>query len=199
MKIRDPLIAMMFVAFGVFAQVGHAQNELLTFDNLPPATGSIPNGYGGLQWTNFNYIDAVDTGVFGYGLVSSNNVVFNSDGNPAQINDGDGTFNLNSAYLTGGWNDGLQVEVQGFVGGALAYDNTYVVNTTGPTLINFDYLGVNEVNFISSGGTHNPYLAGVGYQFVMDNLDVTLAPEPNTAWLSLCGISMILLYRRRVA
>jgi hypothetical protein len=162
-----------------------AQTELITFDDLPtPVSGRslIPNGYAGLQWQNFGYEDGSLNPHSGYfnAIVSQNNVAFNGFGNPALISDG--SFNLNSAYLTGAWNDGLQVEVQGFVGATLTYDNTYTVNTTGPTLINFNYLGVDEVNFISSGGTPNPaYISyGGGTNFAMDNLSVTIPDPPHS-------------------
>lgn len=162
-----------------FAKAGSAQTELLTFDDLPGSVGVIMNGYGGLQWQYFRYVNATQAYIVsGYhnGIVSPDTVALNSAGNPAQLTGG--VFNLNSAYLTGAWNDGLQVEVQGFVGVTLSYDNTYTVSTAGPILINFDYVGVDEVNFISSGGTNHGFPGGNGTQFAMDNLSVTLVPEP---------------------
>jgi hypothetical protein len=70
------------------------------------------------------------------------------------------------------------------------YDNTYTLKTAGPLLVNFNYLGVDEVNFISLGGTHHSGYTGNGTQFVMDNLTVTV-PEPNA--LSLFGICILIL------
>jgi hypothetical protein len=184
-----------------------AQTEILTFDDLPtPVSGNnpgspIPNGYEGLQWQNFIYLNGVNSffNPSGYqnGVVSPNNVAFNAYANPAMFSDG--LFNLNSAYLTGAWNDGLQVEVQGFVGAALIYDNTYTVNATGPTLINFNYLGVGAVNFISSGGVNHGFVNSqglhiTGTQFVMDNLSITIVPEPST--VTLAGPAFMLLILR---
>jgi len=72
------------------------------------------------------------------------------------------------------------------VSGSLAYDKTYSLSSTAPTLITFNFDGVDEVDFISSGGTTNPAYAGTGEQFIMDNLmvgtysnalTVTLEPE----------------------
>jgi PEP-CTERM motif len=193
------LIASLIVA-GIAASA-RAQTELITFDDLPipsGAIGTIPNGYNGLQWSNFGVHASLGFTPSGYvnGVVSAKNTAFNLNGTPAFISDG--ALNLNSAYLTGAWNNGLQVEVQGFVGAALTYDNIYTVNETGPTLINFNYLGVDQVNFISSGGTPVPGLAGAGVQFVMDNLSVTLVPEPSTLALAgLSGLSLLLLRRQR--
>src|SRR5262245_17897393 len=94
----------------------------LTFDDFPGAYyGTIPTNYGGLQWTNFNYLNTVlDTSHFGtsgytFGTISSPRVAYNSFGRAASFISAT-PFNLDSAYLTGAWNDGLQVEVQGFVG-----------------------------------------------------------------------------------
>jgi hypothetical protein len=181
--------------FITFTGVAFAQTEIITFDDLVPSLlgpehnfeGIIPDGYDGLRWDNFGVSDTTENLTpSGYqnAVVSPDNVAFNVKRNPALLSDGsfnfNGSFNLNSAYLTAAWNNGLQVEVQGFVGTALIYDNTYTVNTTGPTLVNFNYLGVDEVNFISSGGTPNPAYApgGEGTQFAMDNLSITV-PEPS--------------------
>jgi hypothetical protein len=177
-----------------------AQTEIITFDDLDPATlpggdavyeAPIPNGYGGLQWNNFWVLNVpLQSVASGYqqGLISPNNLAFNNRANPAMFSDG--LFNLNSAYLTAAWNDGLHVEVQGFVGAMMVYDNTYIVNTTGPTFVNFNYLGVNAVNFISSGGVPHGY-AGVGTHFAMDNMSITLVPEPSA--IALTGLVVLVL------
>ena len=100
----------------------------------------VPNGYNGFQWANFSVIDALDSLIASggqNGTVSPKNVAFNSNGNPANFS-GSGAFTLDSAYLTAAWNDGLQLEVQGFVGTTLTYDNTYTLNTwPDSSLINF--------------------------------------------------------------
>jgi hypothetical protein len=171
----------------------------LTFDDLPsPGTyGSlIPAGYGGLQWNNFNYLDGEDFVASGFqnGVMSGQNVAFNGSGNSAQISSGT-SFDLNSAWLTAAWNDGLQLEVQGFSGGTLAYDQTYTLNAAAPTLLTFSYFDVDQVNFISFGGVNHGY-GGSGTQFVMDNLTVSV-PEPNSTMLLLFGSTLIVLQLRK--
>jgi hypothetical protein len=187
MKLKTIFAIHALAAVALLASFGTASaspvNELLTFDNLSfdGLYVPVPGGYGGLQWNNFEVLNTVqelnDYGPNGEvnGMVSPNNVIFNDFGNPSSLSDGS-AFDLNSAYLAGVWNDGMQLEVQGFVGTTLAYDNTYTLSTQGPTLIDFNYDDVDEVNFIASGGTPHGYPFGHGTQFSIDNMNVTLNP-----------------------
>ena len=173
-----------------------AQN-VLTFDDLPtPATyGSpVPAGYGGIQWNNFDYLNGANFIASGFqnGVTSGMNDAFDGSGDASQISAG-GKFDLNSAWLTAAWNDGLQVEVQGFLGGAMVYDNTYTLNATTPALITFNYLGVDTVNFISSGGVNHGY-DGSGTQFVMDDL-IVVVPEPGVVTIMVIGLLSFILAR----
>ena len=193
------------VAFGVSAQ---AQPTLITFDDLTDNGSGTPiaYGYAGLDWNYFGVVNGLTVnGVNGYagsgyhdGVVSQDNVAYNVNGGLALFYVNTGAFNLNSAYLTGAWNDGLQVEVKGYVGDTVTYDNVYTVNTAGPTLINFNYSGVDEVDFDSYGGFQNFSFNGNGWQFAMDNLSITWVPEPTTlALMSLGGFVPIFVARRR--
>src|SRR5207302_2353793 len=121
---------------------------------------------GRLQWNNFGVFNGWNRPVrdgYRMGTVSLENVAFNLFGDPASI--GSGTaFALNSAYLTAAFVNGMQIRLQGWVGTTLAYDNTYTVSTTAPTLIQFNYVGIDRVTFIASPSS----------PFVMDNLVVTV-------------------------
>lgn len=158
---------------------------VLTFDDLSPGAdyALIQNDYGNLQWNNLGVLNGSSrpaTEGYRTGMVSPNNVAFNLFGDPAAISSAT-TFDLNSAYLTAAFVNGLQIEVQGYVGTSLTYDKTYSVNTTGPTLIHFDYLGVDQVKFIPSPGS----------PFVMDNLAVTV-PVVNQSTPMRLGVNLIL-------
>jgi hypothetical protein len=194
------------------AGIAGAQAQIITFDDLPTPAGNgssvIPNGYGGLQWQNFNYLNGVtlpaNPSGYQYADVSPDNVAFNSQGQPATITSGT-AFDLNSGYFTGAWRDGLQVEVQGFVGATLTYDNTYTLISTAPILLSFNYTGVDKVVFTSSGGTLNPNyhdpdldppLHTDADQFAMDNLTINATPEPSTVALAGLGIAFVLARRR---
>ncbi|HUD48046.1 MAG TPA: choice-of-anchor tandem repeat GloVer-containing protein, partial [Candidatus Baltobacteraceae bacterium] len=153
---------------------------LITFDNLIGTHLPVPNGYFGLTWSNFYYLNGVDYGEpsgFTAGVVSTNNIAYNNGGTPAAVS-ASAPFNFVSGYLTAAWNDNLQVEVKGYNGAALIYDNTYILSATTPTLIMFNYMGVTSVQFSSSGGTVHPGYAGGGSQFVMDNVTVVTLPTP---------------------
>ena len=136
----------------------------------------MPGGYRGFNWSHFDYLDGVNyNNPSGYaaGVVSTNKIVFNTNGQPANITSTNGGhFNLVSAELTAAWNDNLQLEGQGYVDGVLTYDQTYTLSATAPTLIVFDYLGVTRVDFISSGGNQHSGYVSSGTQFVMDNVTI---------------------------
>jgi hypothetical protein len=174
----------------------------LTFEDLTPGTSLTT--YQGFQWSGFYAINgatAINNGYYN-AVVSPYKVIGDIDGRSATISNGPAffSFSLNSAYLTAELNDGLQVEVQGFIGSTLAYDNTYTVNTTGPTLINFNYFGVNRVTFIPSGGTLHPGYSDAGvhdHNFAMDNLTLNV-PEPRaTVLLIVSLVTWVMFFSRK--
>lgn len=137
--------------------------NVLGFDDLADMA-PVPVGYAGLNWSGFDTLSEWDPwfgGGYENGLVSPPNVVFNPYGGNAEISAGI-PFNLVSAHLTAGV-AGMQVEVVGYVSNYLAYDQTYALSETAPTLVTFDFLGVTDVAFIPEPMT----------QFVMDNLTVS--------------------------
>src|SRR5882724_10163594 len=134
--------------FGLLGVLPLARSVVLTFDDLSPGTSNVvvPNGYGGLLWTNFEVLDGSRRPTNdGYrkGMVSSPNVVFNAFGNSASFSS-NGVFDLNSAYVTAAFVNGLQVRVRGLAGTNLLYDHTYAVVTNAPTFINFNYLQIDR-------------------------------------------------------
>ena len=151
------------------------------FDDLPAndwGGDPIPNSYLGLQWSNFYVYDQFHAANPNYlaGIVSPSNAVFNAGGYLATLSSGS-RFDLISAYLTAAWDNGLLFEVRGFAGADQLYDNTYPVHTAAPQFIEFDFLGVDRVEFRSYG----EYQAN---QFVMDDLTIAI-PEPCSIGLAL--------------
>jgi hypothetical protein len=170
MKNSAVILAVWLTAGGVAGAL-----QVLTFDDLPaPASAPdyhalIPDGYGGLHWCGplayYNPLDprrVPNTFYAGdeVGVVSQDNLALTDGfGNPVEVS-GDSLFSLISGYFTPRVSDGLQLEVQGYNGDTLLYDNTYTLSLGTPTLITFNYLGVNDLWFTSFGGISPPGLHG---------------------------------------
>jgi uncharacterized repeat protein (TIGR03803 family) len=149
--------------------ITNAPTSLMTFDDLKGTGLPVPDGYNGLNWNNFYYLDGVNfsgnPSGYGAGVVSQSNVAYNAYGNPATISSA-ASFSLLSAYLTAAWSSNLHVEVIGYAGDTLKYDNTYTVSTNAPTFINFNYSTITMVEFISANNS----------QIVIDNMTIMTAP-----------------------
>jgi hypothetical protein len=184
----------------------------LTFDDLPPlgagiTNAAIPNGYGGLNWTNMHYVNGTtyDPSPNGYrnGRVSGDYVAYNDFANIASASSAPFTFN--SVYLTGAWNNGLQVTVTGFNGASTLFTQTVTTSAFAPTLFTFNWTGIDRVSFTSFGGTPAPtFTAGSGTHFAMDNFTFNVpvtagAPLPGTASCGLVLVAALGLARRRGA
>ena len=185
---------------------GSAQADIgvHTFDEIGGNGGPMPNGYGGFNWkigswTEWYYLNAPAFGIkpSGYlnGMVSSPNVAY-SQGLKASTISG-GLFDFGGAYLTAAWRDGLNIKVDGYLGATQLYTQTVIVNTTGPTWFDFNYYGIDKLEFLSSGGTQNPDLNGQGFHFAMDNF--TVVPAPAAALLGMLGLSVAAIKLRRIA
>jgi len=136
---------------------------IIGFDDLDGSGNqAIPNGYAGLNWNNFYTYDATNDPAhlspsgYDFSVISPNNVAFNGGANPVTVSSNT-IFNLNSVYLHSVWRDGLQVQVIGFRAGVPVPGDgqTFTLNAsaTTPSLITLDYVGVDSVQFIPSGGT----------------------------------------------
>jgi hypothetical protein len=128
------------------ASAGGAHASTLTFDDIGIG-GHIPDGYGGLQWGAFaHYLTATDNPAFfadsGYenGVVSGDFIAYNNSDQVFSVSGP--AFDFNSAYLTAAWNTGLNITVSGLLGATTLYSQTVVVNTAGPTLFTFHFLGI---------------------------------------------------------
>jgi len=188
----------------VVSTVSATAQPLITFDDLPAGMVDgfqITNGYGGLNWNNFNVNNdgyELPFAPNGYlaGIVSLHNYAFNSYANPASITSGS-TFDLGSGYFTAAWRDNLNLKVQGYNGATLVYDRTYILSATAPSLIILNFDNVTAVNFTSFGGIQHPgYVSGNGAHFLVDNLQIGLVPEPCASSLCLIGAGCCWLWGR---
>ncbi len=172
---------------------------ILTFDNaiMDPA-GTIPNGYGGLNWSYFHALDDASFSpgsVSGYinGLVSGSYVACNPAAHPALVSDE--SFDFIGAYLTGAWNEGLNTTVDGYRDNNLLYSETVVTSYYHPTWYTFNFMDVDKLQFTSFGGVDaDEYDSGYGEHFAMDNF--TFVPEPATICLLALGGFSLLRKRR---
>jgi hypothetical protein len=146
----------------------------IKFDDLPPGELLVPPGYHGLFWGKFTYLDGVhyagNPSGYQAGVVSPNYVIFGGGTVPCVISAG--MFDFLSAYATAAWNDNLQVEAKGYLKGALIYDQTNTLSATSPTLVQYNFYGVDEVDLTSFGGSLHAGYSGGGELFALDNVTV---------------------------
>jgi hypothetical protein len=121
----------------------------------------------------------------------------------------DDNFNFNSVYLTAGWRDNIDVNVTGLRDGVTVYTRNYVVGDDSPTLFDLNFFNIDEIRFLTSGGTFlYPNGSAVG-QFVnpsnafstptlaFDDMKITPVPEPATIGLLAVGLLAACAVRRR--
>lgn len=187
-------------AFAITAIAAPATAVTITFDDVE-GFSSVSNGYKGFNWNNFFAIDAtmvVSSGYFA-GVVSLNNVVANGFPTPATISSAK-AFSLTSGYLTAAWNDGLTVQLNGYLGGNPVFTQTFSPTATGPTLYSFNGASIDTAMFSSFGGSHHEGYFGTGTYFGLDSLTINGAggvPEPASWALMVAGFGLVGASMRR--
>jgi hypothetical protein len=220
MKTRCFLLPVAFLALLTLTASSAYSQTTVTFDDLDE-TGSgafFSTQYQGLTWNNILCNNAIlETGILArltgtglsngltgdfYGMVSASNVAVMIGGNELSPNseiDSPGTnFDFFSAYLTGREDSNLNIEVQGFQGTNLVYDQTVVASATNATLFTFNFLNIDRLYFSSYGGeaAFSPY-SDPG-TFIMDNFTFEFVPEPSSLLLAaLGGVSLVAFLRRK--
>jgi hypothetical protein len=172
-----------------------ASAALITFDDLPAPSVSgtaLTSPYHGLTWWNFFYADAFnnDLGMLvpgspgsGYhnGVVSSPNVGAMANASLGEFSLITGpAFDFKSAWLTAAYQTGLNIRLRGYSGGTngtLLYETNVIVDTSGPTLFDFNFNAIDALRFDVSGGVPGPY-GDHGLFFVIE--DITITPVPDT-------------------
>jgi hypothetical protein len=91
--------------------------------------------------------------------------------------------------------------VIGSLSGVPIYDNIYTLSATGHTLLNFNYHGIDSVEFsIFSGGTHHQgYDAFDGAQVAFDNLTISVPDSGSTVMLFGIGVCALGFLRKKLA
>jgi hypothetical protein len=176
----------------VLASIPSAFGGVITFDDLPPASGGspIPTSYDGLTWNDWGYTSApfVNDG-YANALTSSPSVAFNlgadSPGNFAIITSPT-PFTLSSGEFAAAFDNGLTITVTAKLFGSQVATVNFNVDETTRLLQTFNFGPVTELDFSVSGGTPAPGVSGSGQFFAVDNLTIN-APEPATLVLTLFG------------
>lgn len=177
-----------------------ANATVITFDDLPETDAApIDNGYAGFDWSWFGYANKSVLPGSGYdtGVVSGDYAAYNDFAATSSLS-GD-LFNFNGAFLTGAWNDGLNIEVKGFSAGIELYASTVIVNTSSAQWFDFNFFGIDSLSFRSFGGEKNALLDGEGEHFVMDNFtfnESAAVPEPSAVILMLLAMAGLFSGRR---
>ena len=207
---RSQLSVLILLFFSII--VAPVSAAVISFDDMSIISNGVPletvitNGYKGLSWANLytenGLYDAETFGTNGYyyGMVTASNVAYNGGGTAAEIDSSGTNFNFLSAYLTGAWNNNLNIEVQGFSGVALLYDTAVVASATSPTLFTFNYQDIDRLTFTSFGGQNAGFPLGSGEEFALDNVTIEFVPEPSSVLLATAGALLLcpLLKRKRV-
>ncbi len=175
-----------------------AQANVLTFDDVATDPGStweaIPNGYGGLNWSNFwvlaPQLDLSLDPSLGWqnGLVSGDFLAYNQAGAVAEVSSGS-VFDFDGAYFNASYRDGLQVTATGWKNGAQLYQTSIEVDTNAAQYFAFNFSGIDSLRFESSGGIAPDVWDGT--QFNIDNFSFKPAPVPVPAAVWLFGSGII--------
>ncbi len=184
-------------------------------------TNAFGSNYGDFKWSqngNINDFRIVEAAGFlarnpgtpannGYtnGLVSGNWVATNSGAGDVwfeTLNPSAQNFNLNSAYLSAAWYNGLKVDITAYRDGVQVYSMTTAPLSFNAGLVTFNWSDIDKVMFhsVANSGTVIDNQSTYNHAFVMDNLNVSTVsavPEPESLALMLGGLGVLGLVRRR--
>lgn len=180
-----------------------ASAQTIGFEDLSKTNtfATLPSPYAGLEWINFKFVyQGYEIGHYGtnhgyhYGTTSGNYAAFGHNPVSQIIATDNRTFDFTSAYLTSAWQT-QSITFNGYLNDQKRYSLTAEINTTKPLLVNFDWMGIDQLII-----THT------GNQWVIDDMTiqhkevVTSVPEPSSLLLTLSGLALIglSLYKKKL-
>lgn len=166
---------------------------------LESGIGPVADGYGGFNWSNFYAAAIADPAFSETGIKNGSGdcVAFNGGGRTATMWNVN-PFVLNSGYFSSGWANTMWVKLTGFLGQQRVW--THSLNVDQETRVFFKAEGRDLVDRVVFEGLDPVDQSGAPIQethFVMDDLDVTVTPEPATVGLLLTGLLGIGYVARR--
>lgn len=188
----------------LFVVVGNADAALLNFDDITTEYDATVQEYGGFSWINMNVLHKdyfkdkfnINSG-FENGVVSEEYVAVNNYARTAAVVSEGAKFDFKGTFLTAAWNNGLNITVVARLDGMEKYNETVTVDADCSTWFDFNFLGINELEFSSLGGT-NAELGWRGQHFVMDDFTFTefaQIPIPSPLILLSSGLIVIAGFR----
>ena len=196
-----------------------AQALTIHFDDIDASGGDIDltsSAYQGYVWTNFStYISLAGLDGFNHGIVSPDNAAygggetFSSGYSKPLISalSANSLFGLTNAYFNAVYYDNLDVIVEGSLNSRVLFSKTMTVSTASALLVNFDFIGINRLNFwaVQTESTTNPFGCN-GFkctQFTVDSLSIqdpstdATVPEPPLLMLLCFGMMLTAIFTRR--
>jgi hypothetical protein len=152
---RKTLLSTALAALLIGAALPSGANAtVLNFDDLSSYLGTVPEGYGGLNW-NYGFSSLDETYGF-FGAVSGPNFAMGGFTGAAPQMISGGPFDFNGMYLTSYQSSAL-LSVSGSANGITLYSQSVWIDTS-PAWFQFDYFGIDTLTF-------NVYMPGGGYNF----------------------------------
>jgi len=140
------------------------------FDDFTTAKtlAEIPNGYGGLNWSNWVATHRILYGGPGYVNVATSGeyVAYNSSGNPATVSS-DQPFDFVGASIGSAWPEGerYDVVIRAWRGEELVHTDRLSPATAGPVFFDADYRNITRLEMASEAN----------WQFVVDDAEFRVA------------------------
>lgn len=159
----------------------HINPREIRFDRIDlqgSFTGSIPNGYAGLLWTNVGVSDTTfdryDGSGFENGVTSGKQVAYTSDRTIASFAAPEhASFTLESMNLSAAWDTTLKVRIEALNNGELQYAQTIKLTDAYSQHVEFGFQNIDEVRFVPLRGVDDPDLEGEGNIIVFDDVVVS--------------------------
>lgn len=158
--------------------------RLITFDdivNVTKSDGAIPGLYNCFNWVNGWYLNTTTVSVgSGYrrALSSGSFIALNRNGTLVNMTTTTTSFNIYSFVGSSGYANPLHLSLQGLrSSGTIAYNrDALVYNTNATIIVLLNWMNLTTLTIGSYYYDTSNFLnyTGLGYQFSIDNLNVTL-------------------------